>query len=112
MFRFFLQISLTTSALHDAMQHPRDPLAAVRAPIESLGGTLREAFFTADAYDVLAITEFPHNVSPADLSIAFFSGDAVANLYTYPILTSAQARDAKRVSASHLRPRPLAASAT
>lgn len=101
MFRFFHQIRFTTPALHAAIQNPHDPLQAIRAPVESLGGNLRDAFFTGDAYDVMAITEFPDNVSPADLSIAFYAGGAVATIHTFALLTASQAREATRKTASH-----------
>jgi uncharacterized protein with GYD domain len=45
------------------MDNATDPFAPVRAPIESLGGTLLSAFFAEDSYDVLALSEFPEGVS-------------------------------------------------
>jgi uncharacterized protein with GYD domain len=117
MCRFFHQISFTSSAWHAATQNPRDPLEAIRTPVESLGGNLQDAFFTEDAYDVLAITEFPDHVSPSDLSIAFYAGGAVASIRTFPLLTASQAREARQKAGSRiclpgLRSRGLAASAT
>ena len=117
MCRFFHQISFTSSAWQAAMQNLRDPLEAIRIPVESLGGKLQDAFFTEDPYDVLAITEFPDHVSPADLSIAFYAGGAVASIHTSPLLTASQALEAKRKAGSRtyrpgLRARAMAASAT
>jgi uncharacterized protein with GYD domain len=117
MCRFFHQISFTSSAWHAATQNPRDPLEAIRTPVESLGGNLQDAFFTEDAYDVLAITEFPDHVSASDLSIAFYAGGAVASIRTFPLLTASQAREARQKAGSRmrvpgLRSRGLAASAT
>ncbi|MGB7845554.1 MAG: GYD domain-containing protein [Candidatus Acidiferrum sp.] len=117
MCRFSHQISFTNAAWHSVLQNPHDPFESIRTPIESLGGKLQDAFFTEDAYDVLAITEFPESVSPADLSIAFSAGGAVAHIHTSPILTAAQAHEAKRKSGScayhpNYRERALAAYAT
>jgi uncharacterized protein with GYD domain len=117
MCHFSLQVSFTSAAWHDVLQNPRDPLEAIRIPIETLGGKLQHAFFTEDNYDVLAITEFPDNVSPADLAIAFYAGGAVANVRTSPLLTASQAQEAKRKAAScsyhpALRDRAFAASAS
>jgi uncharacterized protein with GYD domain len=113
--RFSLQISFTSSAWHSLMEDPVDPLAPIRAPIRSLGGRLKGAFFTEDSFDVLAIAQFPDNISPADLSIAFYSGGSIASIHTSPLLTASQAHEAKRKSnPSSYRPnsRALAASAS
>ncbi len=117
MYRFSHQISFTSAAWHSLLENTHDPLQSIRVPIESLGGKLQDAFFTQDVYDVLAISEFPHNVSPADLSIAFYAGGAVANIHTSPLLTAFQAYESKRNAGScSSRPSPraraFAASAT
>jgi uncharacterized protein with GYD domain len=101
MCRFYHQISFTSSAWHILMEDPIDPLAAIRTPIESLGGTLVCAFFTEDSYDVLALSEFPDAVSSDDISIAFYSGGAIATIHSSALLTLSQANEAKRKSANH-----------
>jgi uncharacterized protein with GYD domain len=101
MCRFSHQISFTSSAWHALMEDPIDPLAPIRLPIESLGGHLVNAYFTEDSYDVLAIAEFPDLVSPDEISIAFYSGGAVATIHSSPLLTAAQAHDSKRKSGLH-----------
>lgn len=96
------------------MEDPIDPLSAIRAPIESLGGRLEEAFFTEDSFDVLAITDFPESISPGDLAVAFYAGGAIARIHSSPLLTASQAREAKRKSglcSYRTLPRALAASA-
>ena len=96
------------------MEDPIDPLAAIRLPIESLGGHLLNAYFTEDSYDVLAIAEFPDIISPHEISIAFYAGGGVAIIHSSPLLTAAQAHDAKRKSGLHSYrtiPRSQAASA-
>jgi uncharacterized protein with GYD domain len=97
------------------MEDPLDPLDAIRTPIESLGGRLEEAFFTEDSFDVLAITDFPEGVSPADLAVAFYAGGSIARIRTSTLLTASQAREARRKSGScsyRTLPRALAASAS
>ncbi len=115
MCRFSHQISFTSSAWFDLVQNPRDPLTDIRKPVESLGGTLLDAFFTEDSYDVLALTDFPETVSLDDLSVAFYAGGAVAQIHTTQLLTAWQAYEAKRKSGSHsyrVVPRPRAFSAS
>jgi len=96
MCRFSHQISFTSAAWRSLMEDPSDPLAAVRSPIESLGGTLVSAYFTRDSYDVLALSEFPDAVSPDDISVAFYSGGAVATVHSSPLMSVAQAHEANR----------------
>ena len=95
---FCHQVSYTKEAWARLMQNPQDRLEAVRAPIEKLGGKIHTSFFAFGAFDVLAITEFPDNISAAAISIAFAAGGAVAN-------TSSHRRSSRRSPAQsrHLR---------
>ena len=95
MCRFSHQISFTTAARLDLVKDLSDPFAAVRAPIESLGGTLLNAFFAEDSYDVLALAEFPDSVSLNDISIAFYAGGAVAAMHSSVLLTASQLSESR-----------------
>jgi uncharacterized protein with GYD domain len=55
---------------------------------------MHTSFFAFGPFDVLAITEFPDNISAAAISIAFAAGGAVSN--TTWLLTAAQAVEALR----------------
>jgi uncharacterized protein with GYD domain len=88
------QVSYTKEAWARLIQNPQDRLEAVRAPIEKLGGKMHTSYFAFGPFDVLAITEFPDEVSAAAISIAFAAGGAVSNIQTTPLLTSAQAIEA------------------
>lgn len=96
MLHFCHQISYTSSAWHRVMQNPQDCFEAVRLPIASLGGTIHAVFFALDSYDVLAITEFPEDTSPADISVKFFASGEVAQIHTTQLLDGAQALEAMR----------------
>ena len=93
---FCHQISFTNDAWVRVIQNSQDRFEAIRGPIESLGGRIQATFFALDSYDVLAITEFPDNISAAAISIAFAAGGAVANIQTTLLLTAAQAVEALR----------------
>jgi len=93
---FCHQVTYTKEAWARLMQNPQDRLEAIRAPIEKLGGKIHTSFFAFGAFDVLAITEFPDNISAAAISIAFAAGGAVANIQTTLLLTAAQAVEALR----------------
>ncbi len=95
MTRYCLQISFTTQAWSHLADSPQDHFAVVRTPIEKLGGSIDATFFTTGRVDLLAIAEFPEDVTPAEISIAFAHGGAVASIYTSPLLTFAQAVEAR-----------------
>ncbi len=114
MTHFCHQVSYTSEAWSRVVQNPEDRFEAIRAPIENLGGKFRAAFFTTGRYDVLAITEFPDAITPADISIAFARGGAVADIQTIPLLTPSEAielhkRSAEPPHSTHQRRRALAA---
>ena len=93
---FCHQVSYTKEAWARLIENPQDRLEAVRAPIEKLGGKLHTSFFAFGAFDVIAITDMPDNISAAAISIAFAAGGSVQNISTTPLMTAAQAVEALR----------------
>ncbi|HXW91369.1 MAG TPA: GYD domain-containing protein [Terriglobales bacterium] len=81
------QVSYTSESWRALIAQPQDRLAAVRAPIEKLGGKLVEGWFAFGQYDIVAITEMPDNVSAAAIAIAFAAGGACKTVHTTPLLT-------------------------
>ena len=96
---FCHQVSYTTDARNRLLHDPLDRFEAVRDPIEKLGGKLQSSFFALGPFDVLVISEFPDDVSPAAISVAFSHGGAIANIRTIPLLPLAEARDIPPTSA-------------
>ena len=107
---FCHQVSYTTDARNRLLHDPLDRFEAIRTPIEKLGGKLQSSFFALGPFDVLVISEFPDDVSPAAIAVAFSQGGAIASIHTIPLLPLAEARDLQFVSAPPSRP-PRAASA-
>lgn len=93
------QVSYTTDARRRLLHDPEDQFAAIRTPIEKLGGTLQSCFFTLGPYDVLAISEFPAEVSAADIAVAFSQGGAIALIHTIPLMPLTEARESHSDSA-------------
>jgi uncharacterized protein with GYD domain len=91
MSHYCLQISFTNQAWSHLAQTAQDRFAVVRVPLEKLGGSMRATFFTTGRFDLLAIAEFPEHVTPAEISVAFAHGGAVASINTSPLLDFAQA---------------------
>jgi uncharacterized protein with GYD domain len=96
---FCHQVSYTTDARNRLLHDPLDRLEAIRTPIENLGGKLQSSFFALGPFDVLVISEFPDDVSPAAISVAFSQGGAIASIHTIPLLPLAEARDLQSDSA-------------
>jgi len=95
MSHFSLQISFTNQAWSHLAHTSQDRFVVVRAPIEKLGGCIQATFFTTGRFDLLAIAEFPDHITPAEISVAFAHGGAVASINTSPLLTFAQAVEAR-----------------
>ena len=87
---FCHEISYTTDAYSALLRNPQNGFDAVRTPIEGLGGKVHASFVASGPFDVLAITEFPSEISTAAISIAFSTGGAVARILTTPLVASAQ----------------------
>jgi len=95
MSHYCLQISLTNQAWSHLAQTVQDRFAVVRAPLEKLGGSINATFFTTGRFDLLAIAEFPEHITPAEISVAFAQGGAVASINTSPLLNFGEAVDAR-----------------
>ena len=95
MSHYCLQISFTNQAWSQLPHSPQDHSAVVHTPIEKLGGSIHATFFTTGRFDLLAIAEFPEHITPAEISVAFAHGGAVASINTSPLLTFAQAVEAR-----------------
>jgi uncharacterized protein with GYD domain len=95
MSQYCLQISFTNQAWSRLAHTPQDRFAVVHAPLEKLGGSIQATFFTTGRFDLLAIAEFPDRVTPAEISVAFAHGGAVASINTSPLLNFAQAVEAR-----------------
>ncbi len=109
---FCHQVSYTTEAWSRLMSNPQDRIEAIQAPVNRLGGRIHQAFFAFGEFDVIAITEFPDNVSAAAIAIAFAGGGAVKNLQTTALMTTAEALEAmKKAATCGYKPVTAAASA-
>jgi len=90
------QVSYNAGAMAKLIADPQDRVAAVRAPIEKLGGKIKDAYFAFGEHDVILITEFPDNVAAAAISMAFAAGGSVRSSITTPLMTTSEAVEAMR----------------
>jgi uncharacterized protein with GYD domain len=88
---FCHQVRYTTDGWTRSLHNAQDRFEAVRTPIERLGGSLRATYFTPGPFDVLAISEFPQEISPNAISVAFSDGGSVATIASTALLTATEA---------------------
>jgi len=94
---FYLhQVSYTPEALARLISNPQDRLEAVRAPVEKLGGKIKDSYFAFGPHDAVLITEMPDNVSAAAIALAFAAGGALRSCQTTALMTASEAVDAMR----------------
>ena len=61
-----------------------------RATIEGLGGKIESAYYAFGDDDVVAIIEFPDNITAASFSVAGSAGGAIKSIKTTPLMTMAE----------------------
>ena len=84
---YMLQLAYTSEAWGAQVKSPSNSIDRVRPAIEGLGGKIESAYYTFGEYDVVAILQFPDNVSAAAFSLAAAAGGAVKAMRTTPLMT-------------------------
>ena len=91
---YLIQVAYTSEAWDSMVKNPQDRVQAVRPVVESLGGSMKEAFLAFGEYDVVTICEFPDNVNSAAFSMAVSAGGACKAIKTTPLMTTTETVDA------------------
>ncbi len=86
---YLFQMAYAPSATKALVEHPQNREDAGKAVIKSLGGKLHSFFFAFGEYDVIAIAEFPDNITAGAVSLATASTGAFSKFHTTPLLTTA-----------------------
>ena len=98
---FYLhQVGYTPEALAKLLANPQDRFEVVRAPIEKLGGKIKDSYFAFGEYDAVLITEMPDSVSAAAIALAFAAGGSLRSCHTTPLMSAAEGLDAMRKAAT------------
>jgi len=100
MAHFLIQAAYTTEAVQALLHEPQDRTAALRAPIEKLGGKVHNLFLSFGDYDAVALIEMPDNVAAAAIALAISAGGACKSVKTTALLTGAEAIEAARKAAT------------
>jgi len=95
---FLHQVSYTPEALARLIANPQDRTAAVRGPIEKLGGKIKDMYFAFGEHDAMLI--MPDSVSAAAIALAFAAGGALRTCRTTALMSTAEGLDALRKAAT------------
>ncbi len=94
--RFVTFFSYTSEALAAMIDQPRDRSAAVKALVESLGGTMEAFYWMQGSHDGFLISEVPDSVAGTALVAAVASTGAVTDLESHEIFDAKQQSDVLR----------------
>ena len=84
---YLLQAAYTGDAWGNQIKGPQNVIDRVKPAIEGLGGSVESAFYTFGEYDIIAILQFPDNVSAGAFSVAAAAGGGVKAIKTTPLMT-------------------------
>lgn len=97
---YLLQVGYNPEAWSAMIQNPQDRSAAIKAPVEKLGGRVERFWLSFGDYDVVGIVEMPDSVSAAAFSMAVAAGGSCRAVRTTPLLTSAEGLEAMKKAAT------------
>jgi len=96
MARYMIQASYTTTSVAAMVRNPQDRAVAVQPLLDQLGGSLVSLDFAFGDYDLVAIGEFPDNLTMAALSMALAASGAFSAFKTTVLIPMSEAVEAMR----------------
>jgi uncharacterized protein with GYD domain len=97
---YLLQVGYTPEAWSAMIGSPQDRSAAIKTPVEKLGGRVERFWLSFGDYDVIGVIEMPDSVSAAAFSMAVAAGGACRSVRTTPLLSSAEGLEAMKKAAT------------
>ena len=97
---YLLQVGYTPEAWSAMIQSPQDRGAAIKVPVEKLGGRVERFWLSFGDYDVIGIIEMPDSVSAAAFSMAVAGGGACRAVRTTPLLSASEGIEAMKKAAT------------
>jgi uncharacterized protein with GYD domain len=105
MAHYLWQVGYTPEGWAALVKNPQNRIEAVRPAVEKLGGKIESGWFAFGKYDIVAIVQFPDNVSAAAMAIAAAAGGTCRAFRTTPLLSPAEGVEAmKKASATGYKP--------
>jgi len=89
--KYLIQTAYTPESWAAMTENPQDRMEAVRPSIEGLGGKLDVGYIAFGEYDLVAIVDFPDNVSAASFSMSVAAKGGVKAFATTPLMTMDEA---------------------
>jgi uncharacterized protein with GYD domain len=97
---YLLQVGYNVEGVSGLVGNPQDRLDAIRPAVEGLGGKVESFYYALGDYDVVAICDFPDNVTAAAFSMATTAGGALSSYKTTPLLTAEEGVQAMQKAGS------------
>ena len=97
---YLLQVGYTPEAWAAMISNPQDRSAAIKTPVEKLGGRVERFWLSFGDYDVIGVVEMPDSVSAAAFSMAVAAGGACRAVRTTPLLSSSEGLEAMKKAAT------------
>ena len=87
MAHYLITGSYTSEAWAAQIKDPQNRFELVKPLFESQGGSIESAYFAFGDYDIVAIAQFPDNISAASIAIAVAAGGGLSNVKTVPLMS-------------------------
>ena len=84
---YLIQASNSAEAWANQVENPQNIVERITPTVEELGGRIDRGVYSFGEYDVVAIPEFPGNVSVAAISVAESATGATKSIKTTPLMT-------------------------
>ena len=94
MAEYLVQAAYTPEALEAMIENPQNRFEAVKPALESIGGTLKQAWFAFGEADIILIVDVPNIVDAVAFSIATASKGALKSIKTTPLISVEQSVEA------------------
>ena len=96
---YLIQAGYTSEAWATQTRNPQNAIDRLRPAIEGLGGRIESVFYAFGEYDIVAIIQFPDNVSAGAFAVAGAAGGAAKTFKTTPLLTLEEGMEMMRRAA-------------
>ena len=96
MAKFLILASYSSDGWKSQVKNPTNRIEALRPSVERLGGKIETAFYAFGEFDIMAIIDFPDNVTAAAWAIAGAAEDAMKSMKTVPLMSIEDGDEAMR----------------
>lgn len=109
--KYMIQAQFTEESLKGTIEEGGTARhGAVKAAVESMGGSLEAFYYTFGDHDVVGIAEMPDNATAAGFALAVSSAGGSASTKTTILLTPAEMDEAVKVHPDYRPPGHVASS--